>query len=55
MPAKTEKQRRFMAAELARKKAGERTKTGMKLRELEDFVRTKPKSRPASRSSYGRR
>ena len=28
MPAKTEKQRKFMGAELARKRAGKKTKTG---------------------------
>ena len=29
MPAKSEKQRKFMGAELARKRAGKNTKTGM--------------------------
>jgi hypothetical protein len=35
MPAKTEKQRKFMGAELARKRAGKRTKTGMSEKKLE--------------------
>lgn len=39
MPAKTEKQRKFMGAELARKRAGKKTKTGMSERQLEDFAR----------------
>jgi len=42
MPAKSEKQRRFMGAELARKRAGKSTETGMSESQLEDFAR-KPK------------
>jgi hypothetical protein len=30
MPAKSEKQRKFMGAELARKRAGKKTQTGMR-------------------------
>lgn len=41
MPAKTEKQRKFMGAELARKRAGKKTKTGMSEKQLEDFARKK--------------
>ena len=42
MPAYTEKQRRFMGAELARKRSGKKTRTGMSEKQLEDFAR-KPK------------
>lgn len=38
MPAVSEKQRRFMGAELARKRAGEKTRTGMSESQLEDFA-----------------
>jgi hypothetical protein len=41
MPAKTEKQRKLMGAELARKREGEKTKTGMSEPEL-----TKMASKP---------
>lgn len=42
MPAETEKQRRFMGAELGRKRKGEKTETGMSEKQLEDFA-SKPK------------
>jgi hypothetical protein len=42
VPAKTEKQRKFMGAELARKRAGKKTKTGMSEKQLEEFA-SKPK------------
>ena len=35
MPAKTEKQRKFMGAELQRKRDGKKTKTDMSEKELE--------------------
>jgi hypothetical protein len=35
VPAKTEKQRKFMGAELQRKREGKKTKTGMSEKELE--------------------
>ena len=38
MPAESEKQRRFMGAELARKRAGKATKTEMTEEQLEDFA-----------------
>jgi hypothetical protein len=38
MPAKTEKQRRFMGAELERKREGKKTKTDMSEKQLEDFA-----------------
>jgi len=43
MPAKSEKQRKFMGAELARAKAGKKTKTGMSATKLREFA-TKPGS-----------
>ena len=45
MPAKSDKQRRFMGAELGRKREGKPTKTGMSEKQLKDFARkpTKPK------------
>jgi hypothetical protein len=44
MPAKTEKQRKFMGAELERKREGKKTKTGMSEKQLEDFASKKDKS-----------
>ena len=41
MPAKTEKQRKFMGAELSRKRAGKKTKTGMSEKELEKMASKK--------------
>jgi len=38
MPAVSEKQRRFMGAELARKRAGQKTRTGMSESDLSDFA-----------------
>jgi hypothetical protein len=45
MPSKTEKQRKFMGAELARKRAGKKTKTGMSEEELEEFARKKKRKK----------
>ena len=39
MPGKTAKQRRFMGAELGRKRAGKKTKTKMTAKQLKDYVR----------------
>jgi hypothetical protein len=44
MPAKTEKQRRFMGAELERKREGKKTQTDMSESELEKMA-----SKPASK------
>jgi hypothetical protein len=38
MAAKSERQRRFMGAELARKKAGQPTKTGMSATKLRHYA-----------------
>ncbi len=42
MPAKTERQRKFMGAELRRKRTGRKTRTGMSEKQLGDFA-SKPK------------
>jgi hypothetical protein len=47
MPAKTEKQRRFMGAELERKREGKKTQTGMSESELEKMA-SKPDSKKKS-------
>lgn len=57
MPAKTARQQRFMGAELARKRAGKKTKTGMSESQLEDFAgmkrgRAKARGRRAKIRSY---
>jgi hypothetical protein len=48
MPAKTEKQRRFMGAELERKREGKKTKTDMTEKQLEDFATKKKGERSES-------
>jgi hypothetical protein len=49
MPSKTEKQRRFMGAELERKREGKKTETGMSEKQLEEFA-SKPTSDAKSSS-----
>lgn len=39
MPAVSERQRKFMGAELARKRAGKKTQTGMTESQLRDFAK----------------
>lgn len=46
MPAKSKKQQKFMGAELARKRAGKKTQTGMSKKQLKDFAGTKRKGLP---------
>jgi hypothetical protein len=48
MPARTEKQRRFMGAELERKREGKKTRTGMTEKQLEDFA-SKPEGEKKSK------
>lgn len=50
MPAYTERQRRFMGAELARKRAGKSTQTGMSEAQLRDFARKTKKRKKKNRS-----
>ena len=38
-PSRTKRQRKMMGADLARKRAGEPTKTGMSEQQLEEFVK----------------
>jgi hypothetical protein len=40
-PAKTERQRKFFGAELGRKKAGKKTKTGFSVKKLKHYTRQK--------------
>ena len=47
MPAVSKKQQMFMGAELARKRAGKKTKTGMSKKQLEEYASTKRKGLPA--------
>jgi hypothetical protein len=46
MPAKSKAQQRFMGAELARKRAGKKTVTGMSEEQLGEFAGTKQKGLP---------
>ena len=46
MPAKSERQRRFMGAELSRKRLGKKVSTGMSERQLSDFARKPHKGNP---------
>lgn len=45
MPSVSEKQRRFMGAELARKRAGKSTETGMSEEQLRDFARKRKRKK----------
>ena len=45
MPASSAKQQRYMGAELARKRKGKKTKTGMSEGQLEEFA-SSPVKRP---------
>lgn len=51
MPAYSEKQRRFMGAELGRKRAGKPTMTGMHEGELEEFA-SKPVRKKKRRGGF---
>ena len=46
-PAKSKAQQRLMGADLARKRAGKKTRTGMSAKQLEEFASTKRKGLPA--------
>ena len=52
MPSTSEKQRRFMGAELGRKRKGKKTKTGMSEGQLEDFA-SKPVKKEKHKLKYG--
>lgn len=57
MPAVSKKQQIFMGAELARKRAGKKTKTKMTEQQIKEFAETKRKNLPtkADLSDYARR
>jgi len=46
MPSTSDKQRRFMGAELARKRAGKKTSTGMSEQQLREFAGSVRKNNP---------
>lgn len=46
-PARSKSQQRFFSAELARKRAGKKTRTGMSEKKLRDFAKTPGKTLPA--------
>ena len=46
MPSVSKKQQQFMGAELARKRAGKKTKTKMTEKQLEEYASTKRKGLP---------
>ncbi len=46
MPAKSKAQQRMMGADLARARAGKRTRTGMSVAQLEDYAATPTKGLP---------
>lgn len=46
MPAESKKQQAFMGAELARKRAGKKTKTKMTVDQLREFASTPTKNLP---------
>ena len=48
-PAKSKAQQRFMGAELQRKRAGKKTRTGMSEKQIEEFAHTKRKELPAKK------
>ena len=47
-PAKSKRQQRLMGADLARKRAGKKTVTGMSERQLEEYASTPRKKLPAT-------
>jgi hypothetical protein len=46
MPAKSVSQQRLMGADLARARAGKKTRTGMSIKKLKEFAATKTKGLP---------
>jgi len=53
MPAVSEKQRRFMGAELGRLREGKKTQTGMNEGQLEDFARKKKAKKEGQKGALG--
>lgn len=52
MPAESEKQRRFMGADLSRLRAGQPTRTGMNEGQLRDFARKGRRGRAGKKRGY---
>ena len=52
MPAVSKKQQRFMGAELSRKRAGKKTKTGMSAKQLEEYATTKQQGLPEKKGNH---
>ena len=55
MPAESKAQQRFMGADLERKRAGKKTRTGMSEQQLEDFASGSTKKLPDRVKAKGKR
>lgn len=55
MPSTSERQRKFMGAELGRAEKGESTETGMSVEQLRDFVRKSPRKGKRGKRQHRRR
>lgn len=55
MPARSKKQQQFMGADLARKRAGKKTKTGMTEAQLREFAATPQKGLPTKVKGKGKK
>ena len=55
MPSKSKKQQRFMGADLARKRAGKKTRTGMSAKQLEEYASMPRKGLPAKAKKKAKR
>jgi hypothetical protein len=53
MPAVSDKQQRFMGAELGRKRAGKKTQTGMSESQLSDFASNPKKKKKSNGGTRG--
>lgn len=53
MPAESERQRKFMGAELARLRAGKKTQTGMSEQQLRDFAKKRRKRKARTVATGG--
>jgi hypothetical protein len=54
MPATSEKQQRFMGADLSRLRSGKKTRTGMNEKQLSEFASTKSKRKPGRSFGFGK-
>lgn len=50
MPSVSKKQQGFMGADLARKRAGKKTRTGMTEKQLKDYAKTPTKNLPTRKA-----